>query len=291
MALDLEARKKGIGGSDAGAILGVSPWKTPLQVYMDKVGATDPIQDNDSMFWGRTLEPVIRQRYADVTNRKVVVPDTLITHPKFEFMIGNLDGITSDNRVLEIKTARSAEGWGEPGSNEIPDSYMIQVQHYMLITAIPVADVAVLIGGSDFRIYEVPAEPELMELMIEKETGFWSRVINRDPPEPITYQDMLLKYGRTSKESRVQADAVAMAAVARLKEIKAIAKEEDELKTVIMAAFGESDTLMDNNKVLATWKAGNGSKRFNAKLFEAENPELYKKYIVRSEPTRRLLLK
>jgi len=291
MALDLEARKKGIGGSDAGAILGVSPWKTPLQVYMDKVGATDPIQDNDSMFWGRTLEPVIRQRYADVTNRKVVVPDTLITHPKFEFMIGNLDGITSDNRVLEIKTARSAEGWGEPGSNEIPDSYMIQVQHYMLITAIPVADVAVLIGGSDFRIYEVPAEPELMELMIEKETGFWSRVINRDPPEPITYQDMLLKYGRTSKESRVQADVVAMAAVARLKEIKAIAKEEDELKTVIMAAFGESDTLMDNNKVLATWKAGNGSKRFNAKLFEAENPELYKKYIVRSEPTRRLLLK
>lgn len=291
MALDLEARKKGIGGSDAGAVLGISPWKTPLQVYMDKVGATDPIQDNDSMFWGRTLEPVIRQRYADVTNRKVVVPDTLITHPKFEFMIGNLDGITSDNRVLEIKTARSAEGWGEPGSNEIPDSYMIQVQHYMLITAIPVADVAVLIGGSDFRIYEVPAEPELMELMIEKETGFWSRVINRDPPEPITYQDMLLKYGRTSKESRVQADAVAMAAVARLKEIKAIAKEEDELKTVIMAAFGESDTLMDNNKVLATWKAGNGSKRFNAKLFEAENPELYKKYIVRSEPTRRLLLK
>ena len=291
MALDLEARKKGIGGSDAGAILGVSPWKTPLQVYMDKVGATDPIQDNDSMFWGRTLEPVIRQRYADVTNRKVVVPDTLITHPKFEFMIGNLDGITSDNRVLEIKTARSAEGWGEPGSNEIPDSYMIQVQHYMLITAIPVADVAVLIGGSDFRIYEVPAEPELMELMIEKETGFWSRVINRDPPEPITYQDMLLKYGRTSKESRVQADVVAMAAVARLKEIKAIVKEEDKLKTVIMAAFGESDTLMDNNKVLATWKAGNGSKRFNAKLFEAENPELYKKYIVRSEPTRRLLLK
>ena len=291
MALDLEARKKGIGGSDAGAILGVSPWKTPLQVYMDKVGAADPIQDNDSMFWGRTLEPVIRQRYADVTNRKVVVPDTLITHPKFEFMIGNLDGITSDNRVLEIKTARSAEGWGEPGSNEIPDSYMIQVQHYMLITAIPVADVAVLIGGSDFRIYEVPAEPELMELMIEKETGFWSRVINRDPPEPITYQDMLLKYGRTSKESRVQADAVAIAAVARLKEIKAIAKEEDELKTVIMAAFRESDTLMDNNKVLATWKAGNGSKRFNAKLFEAENPELYKKYIVRSEPTRRLLLK
>ena len=291
MALDLEARKKGIGGSDAGAILGVSPWKTPLQVYMDKVGATDPIQDNDSMFWGRTLEPVIRQRYADVTNRKVVVPDTLITHPKFEFIIGNLDGITSDNRVLEIKTARSAEGWGEPGSNEIPDSYMIQVQHYMLITAIPVADVAVLIGGSDFRIYEVPAEPELMELMIEKETGFWSRVINRDPPEPITYQDMLLKYGRTSKESRVQADAVAIAAVARLKEIKAIAKEEDELKTVIMAAFGESDTLMDNNKVLATWKAGNGSKRFNAKLFEVENPELYKKYIVRSEPTRRLLLK
>ena len=291
MALDLEARKKGIGGSDAGAILGISPWKTPLQVYMDKVGAADPIQDNDSMFWGRTLEPVIRQRYADVTNRKVVVPDTLITHPKFEFMIGNLDGITSDNRVLEIKTARSAEGWGEPGSNEIPDSYMIQVQHYMLITAIPVADVAVLIGGSDFRIYEVPAEPELMELMIEKETGFWSRVINRDPPEPITYQDMLLKYGRTSKESRIQADAVAMAAVARLKEIKAIAKEEDELKTVIMAAFGESDTLMDNNKVLATWKAGNGSKRFNAKLFEVENPELYKKYIVRSEPTRRLLLK
>jgi putative phage-type endonuclease len=136
-----EERKKGIGGSDAPAVLGVSPWCTPYQVYLEKTGQIDrSLEDSESMFWGRTLEPVIRQRYADVTGRRVIIPDRILRHPGFGFMIGNLDGIAQDNRVLEVKTARTPEGWGEPGSNEIPDPYMIQVQHYMAITAFPVAD-------------------------------------------------------------------------------------------------------------------------------------------------------
>jgi putative phage-type endonuclease len=284
-------RKQGMGGSDAGSVLGVSKWKSAYQVWLEKTSDEVSDFDNPAMFWGRTLEPVIRQRYSDVTGRQVFVPMERIVHPKYNFIRANVDGITDDNRLLEVKTARADIGWGEEGSDEIPDEYACQVQHYMMVTGLVVADVAVLIGGSDFRLYEVPADKELQDIMMEKEAEFWQMVINRTPPEPETLTDLILKFGRASKQAIVQADHQSLQAVERLKAIKAIAKEEDELKFVIMAHMMEADTLAVEDKVIATWKASNGAKRFDSKAFQNDHPDLYNKYLKQGEPTRRLLLK
>jgi len=284
-------RKQGIGGSDSGAILGVSKWKTPYQVWLEKTSDEISDFDNDAMFWGRTLEPVVRQRYSDVTGRTVIVPNPGIIHPKHNFIRASLDGIADAHRVLEIKTARSDIGWGEEGSAEIPDEYACQVQHYMMVTGLVVADVAVLIGGSDFRLYEVPADKELQDIMMEREADFWQMVINRTPPDPESLTDLILKFGRSSKQAIVQADDLSIQAVNRLKEIKAIAKEEDELKFVIMAHMMEADTLSCGDRIIATWKASNGAKRFDSKAFQIDHPELYAQYLKQGDPTRRLLLK
>lgn len=289
-AQQLMERKKGIGGSDAGAVLGVSKWKTPYQLYLEKTSDEISDFDNPAMFWGRTLEPIIRQRYSDVTGRSVIVPALNIIHPKYDFIRANVDGI-ADDRILEIKTSRSDIGWGEEGSDEIPDEYACQVQHYMMVTGFVMADVAVLIGGSDFRLYEVPADKELQEIMMERENEFWQMVINRTPPDPETLSDLILKFGGSSKQAIVQADELAIQAVMRLKEIKAIAKEEDELKFVIMSHLMEADTLAEGEKILATWKASNGAKRFDLKAFQADHPDLYNQYLKQGDPTRRLLLK
>lgn len=289
-AQQLMERKKGIGGSDAGAVLGVSKWKTPYQLYLEKTSDEISDFDNPAMFWGRTLEPIIRQRYSDVTGRSVIVPALNIIHPKYDFIRANVDGI-ADDRILEIKTSRSDIGWGEEGSDEIPDEYACQVQHYMMVTGFVMADVAVLIGGSDFRLYEVPADKELQEIMMERENEFWQMVINRTPPDPETISDLILKFGGSSKQAIVQADELAIQAVMRLKEIKAIAKEEDELKFVIMSHLMEADTLAEGEKILATWKASNGAKRFDLKAFQADHPDLYNQYLKQGDPTRRLLLK
>ena len=122
----LEERRKGIGGSDIAAIMGLSPFRTPFQVYQEKRREVVPWQGNETTDWGKRMEPAIRQWYSDQTGRAVRVPDRIITHSRYPFMLASIDGFTDDPlRGLEIKTARSAKGWGEPGSNEIPDYYVL----------------------------------------------------------------------------------------------------------------------------------------------------------------------
>jgi hypothetical protein len=87
-------------------------------------------------------------------------------------------------RGWEGKTARTDRGWGEQGTDQVPQAYLIQVQHYMVLTALPVFDVDVLIGGQDERHYEVPADRELQEMIIEAEHDLWQRIQRGDPPEP-----------------------------------------------------------------------------------------------------------
>ena len=192
-----EARSKGIGGSDVGAVCGISPWRTPLQVWEAKRGLSAPQEDNPAMFWGRTLEPVIRQKYSDETGRTVQVPTLIITHHEYPWMLGNLDGVTPDDRVVEIKTAGYPTGWGEPGTDQVPMPFLFQVQWYMAITGYAVADIPVLIGGRDFRIYEVPEDAELQEMIIERCREFWALVQSGTPPDPVNYQDVLRLYRRS----------------------------------------------------------------------------------------------
>src|SRR5690349_18206306 len=112
----LEQRRLGIGGSDVAPILGLSKWASPLDIYLRKRGEQPEQDDNEAMLWGRALEPVIRQQYAERTGRIVRVPEAALVHPQLTFARANLDGVTDDGRVVEVKTARTAQDWGEPGS-------------------------------------------------------------------------------------------------------------------------------------------------------------------------------
>lgn len=290
------ARRTGIGGSDAAAILGLSKWRTPLDVYLEKRGEAPPAPENDAMRWGHYLEPAVRQAYADETGREVRVPTQMLRHPQHKWMIGNIDGVTDDQRLFEAKTARSPEGWGEPGTDHIPQPYLLQTQHYMAVTGLPVADVAVLIGGADFRIYEVPADRELQDMLIEAEHEFWQRVLRRDPPKPVTVEDVVTLYGRASRAEQVTASAEVEQAVDRLREIKSqralLDDEESRWKTIVLNALGVRDTLVDPaGRVLCTWKASAPAKRFDAKAFEAANPALYAQFLKAGDPVRRFLIK
>lgn len=183
----LKERMRGIGGSDAAAVLGLSSRCTALDVYLEKRAEKphDDTMDNAQLF-GILLEPVLR----DVYNRRhrsteVQKPEHLLQHPKHAFIIGNPDGlVVGANRGWEAKTARTDRGWGEPGTDQIPQEYLIQCQHYMVLTAIPVWDVSVLIGGQDYREYQVAADPELHEMIVEAEHDFWQRVQRGEPPDP-----------------------------------------------------------------------------------------------------------
>lgn len=292
----LDERRTGIGGSDVAAILGLSKWRTPYDVFRDKRGELIEQVDNDAMRWGRNLEPVVRQEYADQTGREVLLPTGILRSERHPFMIANLDGYTVDNRVVEIKTAKSGKDWGEPGSDQIPQAYLFQVQHYMAVTGFDVADVAVLIAGSDFRIYTVEADRELHEMLVEAEALFWRRVLDDDPPEPISFADAVSRWGRSSASGSIVADqdveAAAVALAQATSEIKRMESIADDLKAKIMIAMGDADTLVDSSgKVIATWKLPKSTQRFDVSAFKVAHPEVYANFLKSGEASRRFLLK
>lgn len=292
----LAARRSGIGGSDAAAVLGLSPWRTPLAVYLEKRGEGAESAETEPMRWGTRLEPLVRQEYADRAGEVVRVPDGLLRHPAHQWMLATIDGVTDSGRLVEIKTARSAEGWGEPGTDQVPQAYLIQVQHYLAVTALPVADVAVLIGGSDYRQYEVPADRELHEMLIEQEAAFWARVQSGEPPEPVNAADAARLWGRASREQRVVATDAVAEAVARLRALKLrraeMDAEEESARLAVMQALGEADTLVGvDGSVLCTWRAAKPAQRLDGAALKAARPDIYTQFLRAGEPSRRMLIK
>lgn len=292
----LEDRRTGIGGSDVGPILGLSPYRTPLEVFRDKRGEIEDRPETAPMRWGNLLEPVVRQEYSNVTGRDVLMPDGILRHDRHHFMLANLDGFTTDGRIYEGKTARTAQGWGEPGTDEIPQGYLFQVQHYMLVTGYQLADVAVLIGGSDFRVYTVEADRELHEMLVDAEAEFWRRVTDNDPPEPVSYADAIARWGRTTNASSVIASREVVAAVEELRRLtgaeKLLGEQIEEQKAIVMKALGESETLIDDGgNTLCTWKLAKPAQRFDAKALAAAHPDIHAQFLKTGDPNRRFLLK
>jgi putative phage-type endonuclease len=293
----LEERRKGIGASDCAAVLGLSPWRSPYQVYLEKRGEVKDWNGNAQAEWGLLMEPVLRQFYSDATGRAVRLPDKILYAKERPYMLASLDGFTDDERIVEIKTARSGKDWGEPGTNQIPDYYALQVQHYMIVTGFEVADVPVSIGGGSPEIYEVPADRELQEMIIEAEAAFWQRVVDGNPPDPVTYADAIQRFGGIEAEGDVLASEEAILTIEALRSVRTEMKElegvEEELKGRLIICMGDSgDAIVTpNGKPLVTYKLARGRETIDAKALKSEMPEIYQKYIRQGEPSRRFLLK
>jgi predicted phage-related endonuclease len=246
------------------------------------------------MRWGTKIEPLVRQEFSNRTGRTIELHSGILRHPKHRFLIANVDGISDGCRVLECKTARSADGWGEPGTDEIPQDYLVQVNHYLVVTGLEVADVAVLIGGSDFRIYTVEADAEFQALLIEQEAAFWRHVERGIPPDPVNPEDVKRRW-RTSSGTQIVTNEATRQAVNRLAALKAQIKEAEEIEKELTAAI---QTYMTDNaeltcagEVIATWRQTNASRRFDLERFREECPDVHAKYLFDPAPSRRFLLK
>ncbi|MCG9042382.1 YqaJ viral recombinase family nuclease [Laribacter hongkongensis] len=184
----LGLRQQGIGSSDAAAAIGLSPYKSPLALWLEKTGrkAPDDISGKDAVVWGTTLEPVLARVYAERTGRKVRRVNAVLQHAEHRFMLANLDrevvGCEDGPGVLEIKTAgyHSSAQW-EDG---VPVAYQCQVLHQLAVTGHAWADVAVLIGGQDFRIYRIQRDDDKIADLIEREAAFWQAVETDQQPAP-----------------------------------------------------------------------------------------------------------
>ena len=292
----VKERSNYIGGSDIPALFGF--YKTPYQLWNEKMSNRISDYDNQEMFWGRRLEGIILAEYCRRTNTKRIRRNAEVKHPQYPFLLGHLDALTHDNRVIEIKTSGSDRGWGGSEGENIPPAYKLQVQFYMLITGAEYADVAALLHGNDFRIYTLQKDISLQNKILDASLEFWKCIENKTPPQFQTYDDVCLHYRDFSqvKNATVRATGTVTGNVLELKElqgnIKTMLERETYLKQSICNYIGFNDTLVtDNNTVIATWKTCNGRKRFNLETFKTENPDLHEKYLIDGEGYRRLCVK
>lgn len=293
----LAGRKSGIGASEAAAVLGLSRYKTALDVYIDKTKQVlTPRPDNAQTIRGRRLEPIVLDMYEE--ERGAVRRDIArVESEKYPFMFASLDAVRKDDlRPVEAKTAGKyvAREWGEPGTDDVPQEYLIQIMHQMIVTNAFIGDIAALLTLDDFRAYTIALDNELAEMIVEGLRQFWKRVENRDPPAPTTGEQAEKLY-RKSIAQGIEADAHMAESYRQLLDtrsaLKPLEKLEAKLIDEIKLFMADKDALIIDAQPVVTWKSAKGSVRFDTKRFQTENPELYQSFLTQTEGSRRFIIK
>lgn len=265
-------RRTFIGGSDVGIILGLSSYKTAYELYLEKTAEQEIVsEETQYQYWGKRLEHIVREEYEKRNDCVVTLKDTL-THPEHSFIKAHVDGFVVDkNCVLEVKCSSSfmTQSWGEEGTDEIPLSYKAQVALYCAVTEADYADIAVLIGGHEYRQYRYIRDYDFEKVVIDAAVEFWKRVQERNAPDAGCLDDLKLMYS-TSQAKAIESTYDINTCITELKELsiksKAIKAKEEQLKMEVFAHMKDADTLKCEENVLATWKSTKtGARRFTIK--------------------------
>lgn len=193
----LEKRRFGIGGSDIAAICGLSKWRRPIHVYLEKLGEKPDEELGEAAEWGTRLEPLIAEKFAQchpgwaITEKKVIY-----NHPVHKWALGNLDRMivcpSRGRGILEIKTASEylKKDWDD---GQIPDYYFVQLQWYMFVTGLEWGYFGTLIGGNKYREYEVFRDDELIDQLQRLAEDFWESHVKKKQSPPIDGTDASTK--------------------------------------------------------------------------------------------------
>ncbi|OPX04931.1 YqaJ viral recombinase family protein [Geobacillus sp. LEMMY01] len=294
----LQARRKGIGGSDAAAIAGLNKWKSPVAVYLEKIGqAPEENVNSEAAYWGTILEDIVAQEFSRRTGLKVRRRNAILRHPEYPFMIANVDRlIVGRKEGLECKTA-SEHLKDEWKNDEVPAQYLIQCQHYMAITGFDSWWVAVLIGGNKFIYKKIERDEEIIQYLIEIELNFWNNhVLKKNPPmfDGSDASSELLKalYPTAKFDEEIElppdaSDLIAKYEQAKQEEAEA-AERRKEAENQLKAMLGDYERAFAGDRVV-TWK-NIVSHRVDVKLLKAKYPEIYQE-VAKESISRRFSIK
>lgn len=183
------ARRKGIGGSDVAAVLGVHPYRTAHDVWLEKFALVER-ELGEAALWGRVVEPAILDEYArreGVAVEKFEFPKGFRRHKQHDWMLGNIDAVVKGKPIgVDAKMAglRQAPRWGETNTDEMPEEYLLQAVWYLAITELERWDVPVLLG-QELRVYRVYPNRDLQNFLVEQCGEWWERyVLTKTPPPP-----------------------------------------------------------------------------------------------------------
>lgn len=272
----LEARKQGIGGSDAGAIMGVHPYKGMFGVWADKKGYGEAVEDNEAMRQGRDLEDYVARRFSEKTGLAVRREYGMMRSKVHPFMQANIDRRIKGQRAgLECKTSRDIYMKRYRG-NDFPDEYYCQCLHYLKVTGWDVWYLAVLVYGTAVRVFKISRGPRVEEKGVDAyrdfvqddinalfgaEVRFWGTYMdsNRMPPPddlPATgrvLDGMWRDEAGGSMDATVTQDATIDELIALRAEKRALEKRIAGIENQLKAEMEEVTELRGTGG-LVTWK-------------------------------------
>ena len=299
----LEGRYQGIGGSEAGIIMGLNPWKSRLELWDEKVNKTRRLDPDAEirLKLGNILEPFIAEQYSKETGRELEIREQR-AHPVYPFIIGNVDREIvdgSDGRgpgILEIKTKGAFTDWDD----DIPMYYRAQIQHYLAIYGYKWGSFGVLdLGRMKLSVTDIDRDDEFISKLIKEEIEFWKLVEQKKNPDidnSISCQEFLREKYKVSENITIDlidnedATKWALALKQAKGDIKAAEVLETEAKNRLMVIMGNAEKAVGGSYSI-TWKSPKDKEVFNLEKFKMDHPNIYKKYVTNEPQTRRFAVR
>lgn len=287
----LQYRKRGIGGSDAGAICGLNPYRTSIQVYQDKVSDEIEEFDNEAMMQGRDFENYVAKRFMVATGKKVRRANSMFYDEDHPFMLADVDRmVVGENAGLECKTASPyvADKWKD---GNIPLSYQMQCFHYMSVCNAEAWYIAVLIYGREFKYYKLERDEEIIAGLIQIEEGFWeNHVQKRILPEPDGSEladSVIAEYFRESSGIIIPISGFDEK-IKRREEVVGLMKkldtEKKQIEQELKMYLGNAE-VAENERYRVIWKPV-VTNQIDAVRLKQEQPEIFERYRKASQSRR-----
>lgn len=265
-----EIRKKGLGATDCAVVMGLSRYKTPYELWLEKTGRQEEaaILTDDRLHLRHAHEETISREYMRRRGVKLRRVNQTIFHKRLPFMLCNLDRvIIGQSKIIECKSASGymRAHWGENGTDEAPIEYLLQVQHQMACAEYEDSDIAALIDIDDYRIYATPRNEKIIQKIEDACEKFWiDHVLADIPPAPTTRGDLKLMYP-INNGNFIEADSNTLLLLNDLQNIKQNIKgletDKEKIEKEIIEIIAANDGIKDGDKLLATFQANKAGNR------------------------------
>lgn len=267
-------RLTGLGGSDIAPILGLSPYRTAVEVYQSKLGLEEEKEMTEWQMIGHWVEEGVLNRWFNQKYGEFKKNFPTIRHSSYPFMLANIDGFWDQEKtILEFKNVggfKDSMKWGEAGSDDVPVYYALQVAHYMEVMNVDNAKIIALFGGNLIEEFNLVRDEGMLAglgpELIRKEKEFWEiNVENCLPPEPQTRADCKILFPNARQFSRKEANHAITVEVrdymTKYEKLKELKQEVEDHKTAIIKYLQEAEILTIGNSDVLTYKNTNSKTR------------------------------
>jgi len=288
----LELRKKGIGGSDSAAIVGLDRYRSPFDVYADKLGLKPEQPDNEAMRQGRDLEQYVAERFMEATGKKVRRRNAILQHPEHHWMLANIDRwVVGENAGFEAKTT-SVLNRCKFSQGEFPPNYYVQCVHYMAVTGAERWYLAVLVLNKAFHVFTIERDEAEVQALIAAEKDFWeNHVLKQIPPTPDGSESTSELLKQMFPEAREREEVALYGHEEKIQQyleldarVKELTQERDAIKQELQLALADAEIGRAQGYVVE-WKNQVRQALDTARL-KKEQAEIYANYLKPAQTVR-----